>query len=161
VAALILQPGEVGAVAAATELETRAVVEALDRLLRAGLVEQGSDGTYVVLGEAFKQAARAAAPERAPDEHADEPDSHQMILARSIVEGRLVHLPAKRSKRLVVLDRLAQEFEPGIRYPERAVNRALRRFDPDVAALRRYLVDEGFLERGGGEYWRAGGRVDD
>lgn len=28
---------------------------------------------------------------------------------------------------------------------------------PDVAALRRHLVDEGFLERRDGFYWRAGG----
>ena len=31
------------------------------------------------------------------------------------------------------------------------------RWHPDVAALRRYLVDEGFMERDHGEYWRAGG----
>jgi hypothetical protein len=29
---------------------------------------------------------------------------------------------------------------------------------PDTAALRRYLVDDGFMEREAGEYWRAGGR---
>jgi hypothetical protein len=28
------------------------------------------------------------------------------------------------------------------------------------AALRRYLVDEGFLDRDHGRYWRTGGRVD-
>ncbi|MBD0322694.1 MAG: DUF2087 domain-containing protein [Aldersonia sp.] len=26
--------------------------------------------------------------------------------------------------------------------------------------LRRFLVDDGFLDRAEGEYWRAGGRVD-
>ncbi len=30
---------------------------------------------------------------------------------------------------------------------------------PDHAALRRYLVDEGFLSRASGEYWRSGGTV--
>ena len=29
----------------------------------------------------------------------------------------------------------------------------------DVAALRRYLVNEGFLDRDGLEYWRAGGTI--
>jgi hypothetical protein len=72
-------------------------------------------------------------------------------------DGRLVGIPARRSKRLVVLDFLAQAFEPGRRYPEREVNRRLRAYHDDVAALRRYLVDEGFLERDRGEYWRAGG----
>jgi hypothetical protein len=31
---------------------------------------------------------------------------------------------------------------------------------PDYAALRRYLVDAGFLDRAGGEYWRSGGTID-
>jgi hypothetical protein len=56
-----------------------------------------------------------------------------------------------------VLDLLAQEFEPGRRYSEKAVNLALGRWHADTAALRRYLVDEGFLDRAGGEYWRTGG----
>ena len=30
----------------------------------------------------------------------------------------------------------------------------------DYAALRRYLVDEGFLTREGGIYWRSGGTVE-
>jgi hypothetical protein len=56
-----------------------------------------------------------------------------------------------------VLDLLAQNFDPGRRYSEAMVNLILGRFHADVAALRRYLVDEGFLEREHGEYWRAGG----
>ncbi len=31
---------------------------------------------------------------------------------------------------------------------------------PDVAALRRYLVDEGLLTREAGVYWRSGGTVE-
>ncbi len=79
-----------------------------------------------------------------------------------IRDGRLTAIPARRSKRLVILDVLAQEFEPGCRYPEAEVNRRLLRWHADVAALRRYLVDEGFLDRSGGcgEYWRSGGSFD-
>ena len=36
----------------------------------------------------------------------------------------------------------------------------LRAFHPDTAALRRYLVDEGFLTREHNVYWRTGGTVD-
>ena len=75
-------------------------------------------------------------------------------------EGRLITLPAKRSKRLVVLDHVAQRFEPGERYPEAEVNQRLRSVHEDVAMLRRYLVDEGVLDRAGGIYWRIGGSVD-
>lgn len=74
-------------------------------------------------------------------------------------DGSLRGIPTKIRKRLVVLDLLAHEFEPGERYQETEVNNRLRAFHPDVAALRRYLVEEEFLERGEGLYWRAGGTV--
>jgi hypothetical protein len=70
--------------------------------------------------------------------------------------GRLTSIPASHSKRMVVLDRIAQQFEPGRRYPEPAVNEAIVAFHPDYATLRRYLVDEGFLQREAGFYWRSG-----
>lgn len=59
-----------------------------------------------------------------------------------------------------MLERIALEFEPGVRYDEKAVNVIVSRFHTDHAAIRRYLVDEGFLTRERGEYWRTGGRVD-
>ena len=74
--------------------------------------------------------------------------------------GRLTEIPAKESKRRIVLERVALEFEPGRRYDEKEVNVIVGRFFHDYASLRRYLVDEGFLDREGGVYWRAGGRVD-
>ena len=82
------------------------------------------------------------------------------IVRRFVRAGRLTVIPARRSKRRLVLDWLAQEFEPGRVYPEAAVNKMLIRFHPDFAALRRYLVDEGFMERRQGFYWRAGGTFD-
>lgn len=82
------------------------------------------------------------------------------IVRRFFVGGRLVQIPSRSAKRRRVLDWLAQQFEPGVVYPESAVNRILDRFHPDHAALRRYLVDEGFLERRDGRYWRSGGTFD-
>lgn len=72
-------------------------------------------------------------------------------------DGRLHTIPTKHSKRLVVLDHLAQQFEPGRVYAEAEVNEVLNRFHPDHAALRRYLVDNDFLSRDEGHYWRSGG----
>jgi len=46
-----------------------------------------------------------------------------------------------------------------VRCPERRVSLFLRSVHGDYAALRRYLVDEDFLSRSGGEYWRSGGTV--
>ena len=62
-------------------------------------------------------------------------------------------------KRLVVLDWLAQDFEIGETYSEKMVNLILGKRYADTAALRRYLVDNGFLNRAEGSYWRSGGTV--
>jgi hypothetical protein len=74
-------------------------------------------------------------------------------------DGMIETMPAKQSRRLLLLGEVAQAFEPGIRYPEREVNRMLGAMFSDYAALRRYLVDDDFLSRADGEYWRSGGPV--
>lgn len=86
-------------------------------------------------------------------------DKDAVLRAFLAEDGSLRGIPTKIRKRLVVLDHVAQVFEPGERYDESEVNNRLRTFHPDVAALRRYLVDEEFLERRHGLYWRAGGTV--
>ena len=77
-------------------------------------------------------------------------------------DGRIVQIPRQPAKRRVLLDVLAQEFEPGVRYTEREVNEVLAQYHPDTAAWRRYLVDEEFMDRDStsGMYWRAGGTVE-
>jgi hypothetical protein len=72
-------------------------------------------------------------------------------------DGRIERIPAKMSRRRALLDIVAQGFEPGVRYPETVVDDFLRKLHPDHAALRRYLVDEEFLDRANNEYWRIGG----
>ena len=68
-----------------------------------------------------------------------------------VANGRLLQIPAAHNKRLIVLDWLAQAFEPGRRYSEAQVNLILGQRHADTAALRRYLVDEELLStRGGG-----------
>ena len=79
------------------------------------------------------------------------------VLRAFFRDGRLTQIPAVHSKRLVVLDFLARHFEPGQAYAEKDVNDMLAGFHPDYATLRRYLVDEEFLHRRDGFYWRAGG----
>jgi hypothetical protein len=75
-------------------------------------------------------------------------------------DGRLHTIPSKRAKRLIVLDHIAQSFEPGRTYQEQEVNAIIERFHPDYAALRRYLVDDQFLTREDSVYWRSGGTFD-
>jgi hypothetical protein len=78
-----------------------------------------------------------------------------------IRDGRITTVPAKRTRRLLLLDQVAQAFEPGRQYSEAVVDEILKAVFDDHCALRRYLVDESFLSRTpGGVYWRAGGTVD-
>jgi hypothetical protein len=80
---------------------------------------------------------------------------------RPFVRDRVVAtMPAKASRRRALLNEVALAFEPGERYSEAQIAEFLRRIHPDHAALRRYLVDEGFLDRAGGVYWRTGGSAD-
>jgi hypothetical protein len=75
-------------------------------------------------------------------------------------DGRITAMPAKRTRRLLLLDEVAQAFEPGRRYPESVVDEILKAVFEDHCTLRRYLVDEAFLSRTtDGVYWRAGGTV--
>ena len=82
------------------------------------------------------------------------------VLRNFMRDGRIVTFPARRSRRLVLLNHVAQLFDIGVRYQEGEVNRTLRNLHEDYAALRRYLVDEGLLSRQNGEYWRSGGTAD-
>jgi hypothetical protein len=86
-------------------------------------------------------------------------DPHDERVLRNFIteDGQLHTIPTKRSKRLVVLDHIAQSFEPGRTYPESEVNAIIERFHPDYAALRRYLVEDEFLTRQDAVYWRSGG----
>jgi hypothetical protein len=161
-AALILGASRLADVTGATGLDTPKAVKALTRLVDSGLVERADDGTLHLLGRAFVVAARAAAATRAAGEPEDDPGvpaDVAKVLRSFVRDGRLTRIPTARAKRLVILDRLAQEFEPGRRYPERTVNLMLGRWHADTASLRRYLVDEGFLTREAGDYWRTGGSV--
>ena len=87
-------------------------------------------------------------------------DATSELVGRFVKDGRLVIVPSKRSKLLPVLDHIAQSFEPGRTYTEPEVNATLMAFHDDYVALRRYLVDEGFMTRENGVYWRSGGTVD-
>jgi hypothetical protein len=87
---------------------------------------------------------------------ADPPDQ----LRAFVRDGRITALPAKRTRRRLLLDQVAQAFEPGRRYREAEVDQVLKAVFDDHCALRRYLIDEEFMSRtAAGLYWRAGGTV--
>ena len=85
-------------------------------------------------------------------------DEEAQILGRFFAEGRLVEVPSAAKKRRLAIEKIALEFEPGRRYSEREINLAIQLIHDDYAAIRRYMIDEGFMDRADGSYWRTGGR---
>lgn len=150
------EPLSLTAICAAADLPIRDVVDAIARLVAAGIVIEVGDSHRLVDG-VFEHAARSEAPDSPPSDHPDQPEDVARVLDLAFTDGKLVQWPAKRTKRLIVLDHMAQQFDIGTRYSEREVNERLATFDDDVATMRRYLVDEQFLDRDNGEYWRCGG----
>ena len=154
VSCMVLGASTVEAVIERSGLEPKAAHDAVARLASGGLVIVGRDGTLVLLEAAFGAAARASAE---PSEPAANPT--ERVIRTFVADGRLKSIPTARSKRVVVLELIAQDFEPGLKYSELEVNAIVGRWHDDYAAIRRYLIDESFLDRGDGVYWRSGGAV--
>jgi len=77
-------------------------------------------------------------------------------------DGRLTSIPAKPSRRdLLLLVILDQCFPEDREYEEKEVNMRLALLHPDVAALRRYLVDGRLMTRESGIYRRLHPIADD
>jgi hypothetical protein len=144
------------------ELPLARVRRHLTRLSSAGVARLSPDrATYRLDAETLRWAAEQVGPPRTAGlALGAASEDEQAVLQTFFRNGRLTEIPAKESKRRVVLERIALEFEPGVRYDEPTVNAIVGRFHTDHAALRRYLVDEGLLSREGGVYWRTGGPVE-
>jgi hypothetical protein len=157
--AVVLGADAPSSVAERTGLPARTVVAAIRRLQQGGLLTL-ADGRLVAEIDAFKDSVREFAPPPAEAEPLDPDRQKAAVLRAFMVDGRLVQIPASHGKRLVVLEHLAACFEPGVKYPEKAVDAILRAWYPDYASLRRYLIDEGLMARENAIYWRTGGPVD-
>lgn len=151
-----------------TGLDRRTVLTVIGDLRAAGLVAVDGVGRYELDDKAIRSAAQDAADIEIPMDPAigfGMTDEERRVLGRFFSGRVLDEIPTQRAKRLVVLQRLALEFDVGRRYTEFEVNDVLGRFHPDWSTLRRGLVDEGLLDRdpaaGGNLYWRSGGRVTD
>ena len=122
------------------------------RLVAAGLVNVQQDAQSRIYSLRI-DTIRALSQEK--DDHPTEQreDEEDDAVIRAFFDGpRLRQIPRARKKRVIVLRRLLQRFEPERRYPEQEVNEILREAHDDVATLRRELVDYGFMVRDRGIY---------
>lgn len=144
-------------VARAAGLSAKDTALALLKLREQGVVTAGDRAELRVAYEAFQEAARAERTETA----LENPGSRdERTLQTFVRDGRLVRLPAQWTRKKLVLRYIAEQtFEPGVAYPERAVNEKLQGWcedgDVDHVTLRRHLVDLHHLDRSEGIYRRA------
>ncbi|MGQ4428091.1 DUF2087 domain-containing protein, partial [Streptomyces violaceoruber] len=122
----------------------------------------GDDGGLVVAHGRFRELARVGRTESAaPRDSAAAGDGGpgDMIVRTFVRNGRLVRLPARWTRKKVVLRHIAEQtFAPGVENPERTVDEKLRAWcedgEVDHVTLRRHLVDFGHLRRSDGVYAR-------
>ena len=159
---LAMRPATTSELSTRLDLPVHRIRRHLARLAAAQIVATEPDRrTYRLRVDTLREAAKEAGPRREPGLALGAVyEEEESVLRHYFRRGRLHEIPAKHAKRKIVLSRLALEFDVGVRYSEKQVNEILERFHDDYASLRRYLVDEGFLSRDHGEYWRSGGRVE-
>lgn len=152
--------------AAALQLSPSTVTHHLKRLSEAGLVDSDDRAQHVDYGLRLERLSSIGASLHALAKETSDRDvplvgpdalgwtlEERKALGAVVVDGRLEQIPVHEKKRLVILRYLARsDFEVGRSYPEREVNAILALRHPDVASLRRYLVDHGFMDRGAGVY---------
>jgi hypothetical protein len=124
-----------------------------------GLYELSADGLENLTRRQFegKRPANTLRPDL-------ETERKKVLAAFLDPDGTILNIPNSRTQAVkfrIVLEYVLDAFDPGVVYSEKEVNLIIRRFNADVAGLRRDLVDAGMLarERDGSKYWRIDGEA--
>ena len=136
-------------------MEPHDVQRHLDQLAANGLIhEEGS--LYRLDAKKVEKLTRQVLAQSHPPALEFEGDEFEVKTLRSYFsrDGSLKSIPTQQKKLMVILNYLARDFQPGVRYPESQVNQMLRKYHDDTATLRRNMVDNGILSREKGIYWR-------
>lgn len=168
------QEYNVGDLAERVGLGEPTVSHHLSKLRQAGLVSLRMEGnqrfyrlnqkglarfkSQVARIEQFPPEPEATAPDESWIKELGWSAEDSKVLHDYTQNGKLIRIPSKRGKLLVILRWLATRFQPDTLYSEAEVNDLIKSVHAeDYVGLRRDLVDWGYLrrERGGGKYWLA------
>lgn len=131
----------------------------LKKLEEAKLVSSKKDQYYTVYSLNFQRLEQTLAGIVCDDrtvidtQALREQEYREKVLRNLFVYGKLKTIPVQRKKRLIVLEKLAESFEPNRVYPEKEVNLIIAQYHDDFCTLRRELIAEGIMSRERGEYW--------
>lgn len=156
-----LKPRHGEELATILNLQPATVSHHVSKLMSAGVLEARKDQYYQVyslagdilertVGEVVRLPQPGLKAEVREDAYRDK------VLKTYFRRGQLIDIPRQLKKRLIILEELVREFEPGRAYPEMEVNKILLEFNEDFAYLRRELVDHKLMTRDKGIYRRLG-----
>jgi hypothetical protein len=139
-------------------LPVREVFDNLAFLTHVGVIHE-SNGVFDLDEKAIEAFARGQFEGKRPTYEGNEekPEDVRKVLKNYLnADGTLKQIPAPGNKLLILLNFIVDAFAFDTNYTEKEVNTILRRFHVDTAALRRYLVDNGLMDResDGTRYWR-------
>ena len=155
VGALVRGRATQAAIAEQLHVPVRDVFNHLAFLAHVGVVRE-EDGIYELDEKAIETLARGQLEGKRPQYEGKPDDVRKVLKAYLNADGMLKQIPTEKKKLLVILNFIVDAFAFDATYTEKEVNTILRRFNPDTAALRRYLVDHSFMAResDGTKYWR-------
>lgn len=149
----------VGELAQLLELKEPTISHHLSELKGLELVNVRAEGTmriYQLNAKALEVISKDifARPNLAALVKPNEMTEEERVLRTWVKDGRIVDIPAQEKKKQIVLRWLVGQIDPDRRWTEREFSDWLAQFNEDYAFLRRYLVDNGYMAREKGIYWR-------
>jgi hypothetical protein len=139
-------------------LKEPTVSEHLALLKEAGLVKMRSEGNfryYSFDAQALYEMNRSLLnPQQLAALVKDDAEDERQVLESFVKGDKLVAIPARRKKLLVILRWLVDKFEFGRTYTEQEVNAIIKRYHEDSATLRREFIGHKLMQRDRGVYWR-------
>lgn len=143
--------------AAILQLTPATISHHLSKLTDAGLLQAKKDQyyqTYSLVSEPLEEtlADLVHLPQPALFSGVEQDAYREKVYRNFFKHGRLVQIPAQLKKRVVVLEKIAESFEPNRAYTEMEVNHILLDFNDDVASLRRGMIEHNLMTRDKGIY---------
>lgn len=160
IASLDKEPMYVELLAERLNLHTSTVSFHLKKLEQAGLVTRVKEQYYVMyhlnrepLNVHVMKSIRDLGQETDSEEER-ELSYRQKILNNFMKDGVLTSIPVQRKKRLIILEKIAEDFELGSNYPEKQVNQMISEYHEDFCTIRREFIMNRLFSRDNGIYTR-------
>lgn len=129
----------------------------LKKMESAGIVNCSRTQFYMIYSvnrDIFDKPLYALIKKDAPTVDTEEKYKKE-VLSHFFKYGKLTQIPMQRKKREIVLQEIAKQFEPGIKYEETEVNDIIHRFHDDHCTIRREMIACGIMVRENSLYWLA------